>query len=201
MNEHKHFVYCGFAHITFGSWPLHKAVEYGKTYRDKGRSCLLVLGSLRGRITNGVSTTQQTPLTVGDLVLHDCYNSGAMHNPAAMHAIRNITVVSSVSVIQFKQNHHLHMTNATKRLHKFRNRSHFSRDAKRIYEKTYYSHASSVVSTVTPGGKTCTSQLIETAFLVLDWNSLRDITLCKQGIRQSRCSNLYDTSKTPKSTS
>ncbi|KAG5455007.1 hypothetical protein CSKR_111312, partial [Clonorchis sinensis] len=36
--------------------------------------------------------------------------------------------------------------NATKRLHKLRNRSHFSRDAKRIYEKTYYSHASSVVS-------------------------------------------------------
>ncbi|KAG5442325.1 hypothetical protein CSKR_109857 [Clonorchis sinensis] len=41
-------------------------------------------------------------------------------------------------------------TNATKRLHKFRNRSHFSRDAKRIYKKTYYSHTSSVVSTVTP---------------------------------------------------
>ncbi|KAG5453463.1 hypothetical protein CSKR_100524 [Clonorchis sinensis] len=40
-------------------------------------------------------------------------------------------------------------TNATKRLRQFRNRSHFSRDAKRIYEKTYYSHASSVVSTVT----------------------------------------------------
>ncbi|KAG5454470.1 hypothetical protein CSKR_114339, partial [Clonorchis sinensis] len=40
--------------------------------------------------------------------------------------------------------------NATQRLHKFRKRSHFSRDAKRIYEKTYYSHASSVVSTVTP---------------------------------------------------
>ncbi|KAG5450060.1 hypothetical protein CSKR_113375, partial [Clonorchis sinensis] len=39
--------------------------------------------------------------------------------------------------------------NATKRLHKFRNRSHFSRDAKRIYEKTYYSHATSIVSTVT----------------------------------------------------
>ncbi|KAG5447326.1 hypothetical protein CSKR_109843 [Clonorchis sinensis] len=39
--------------------------------------------------------------------------------------------------------------NATKRLHQFRNRSHFSRDAKRIYEKTYYSHASSVISTVT----------------------------------------------------
>ncbi|KAG5448818.1 hypothetical protein CSKR_103532 [Clonorchis sinensis] len=39
--------------------------------------------------------------------------------------------------------------NATKRLHKFRNRSHFSRDAKRIYEKTCYSHAASVVSTVT----------------------------------------------------
>ncbi|KAG5444234.1 hypothetical protein CSKR_104503 [Clonorchis sinensis] len=36
-----------------------------------------------------------------------------------------------------------------KRLHKYRNRSHFSRDAKRIYEKTYYSHASSVASTVT----------------------------------------------------
>ncbi|KAG5453784.1 hypothetical protein CSKR_113840, partial [Clonorchis sinensis] len=39
--------------------------------------------------------------------------------------------------------------NATKRLHKFRNRSHFSRDAKRSYEKTYYSHTLSVVSTVT----------------------------------------------------
>ncbi|KAG5454742.1 hypothetical protein CSKR_104349, partial [Clonorchis sinensis] len=40
--------------------------------------------------------------------------------------------------------------NATKRLCQFRNRSHFSRDAKRIYEKTYYSHASPVVvSTVT----------------------------------------------------
>ncbi|KAG5445401.1 hypothetical protein CSKR_104666 [Clonorchis sinensis] len=33
--------------------------------------------------------------------------------------------------------------NATKRLRKFRNRSHFSRDAKRIYEKTCYSHTSS----------------------------------------------------------
>ncbi|KAG5453845.1 hypothetical protein CSKR_109617 [Clonorchis sinensis] len=41
--------------------------------------------------------------------------------------------------------------NGTKRLHKFRNRSHFSRDAKWIYEKTYYSHASSVAPTVTPG--------------------------------------------------
>ncbi|KAG5442962.1 hypothetical protein CSKR_107138 [Clonorchis sinensis] len=40
--------------------------------------------------------------------------------------------------------------NAAKRLHKFRNRSHFSRDAKRIYEKTCYSHVSSVGSTVTP---------------------------------------------------
>ncbi|KAG5454705.1 hypothetical protein CSKR_104921, partial [Clonorchis sinensis] len=39
--------------------------------------------------------------------------------------------------------------NATKQLHKFRNRSHFSGDAKRIYEKAYYSHASSVVSTAT----------------------------------------------------
>ncbi|KAG5443964.1 hypothetical protein CSKR_103785 [Clonorchis sinensis] len=41
-------------------------------------------------------------------------------------------------------------TNVTKRLHRFRDSSHFSRDAKRIYEKTYYSHASSVVSTVAP---------------------------------------------------
>ncbi|KAG5454389.1 hypothetical protein CSKR_107229 [Clonorchis sinensis] len=41
--------------------------------------------------------------------------------------------------------------NATKQLHNFRNRSHFSRDAKRIYEKPYYSPASSVVSTVTLG--------------------------------------------------
>ncbi|KAG5452842.1 hypothetical protein CSKR_108992 [Clonorchis sinensis] len=39
--------------------------------------------------------------------------------------------------------------NATKRLRQFRNRSHFSRDAERIYEKTYYSRASSVVSTIT----------------------------------------------------
>ncbi|KAG5446480.1 hypothetical protein CSKR_112209 [Clonorchis sinensis] len=39
--------------------------------------------------------------------------------------------------------------NATKRLHKFHKRSHFSRDTKRTYEKTNYSHASSVVSTVT----------------------------------------------------
>ncbi|GAA49927.1 protein-serine/threonine kinase, partial [Clonorchis sinensis] len=39
--------------------------------------------------------------------------------------------------------------NATKRFHEFRNRCYFSRDAKRMYEKTYYSHASSVVSTVT----------------------------------------------------
>ncbi|KAG5455037.1 hypothetical protein CSKR_111711 [Clonorchis sinensis] len=45
--------------------------------------------------------------------------------------------------------------NATKRLRQFRNRSHFSRDAKRIYEKTYYSHASSVVSTVTLVVDTC----------------------------------------------
>ncbi|KAG5446326.1 hypothetical protein CSKR_113481 [Clonorchis sinensis] len=35
------------------------------------------------------------------------------------------------------------------RPYKFRNRSHFSRDAKQIYEKTCYSHAASVVSTVT----------------------------------------------------
>ncbi|GAA47846.1 hypothetical protein CLF_100873 [Clonorchis sinensis] len=41
------------------------------------------------------------------------------------------------------------MASATKRLRQFRNRSHFSRDAKRMYEKTYYSHAPSVVSTVT----------------------------------------------------
>ncbi|KAG5446746.1 hypothetical protein CSKR_114203 [Clonorchis sinensis] len=40
--------------------------------------------------------------------------------------------------------------NATKRLHKVRDSSHFSRDARRIYEKAYYSHASSAVSTVTP---------------------------------------------------
>ncbi|KAG5447322.1 hypothetical protein CSKR_109847 [Clonorchis sinensis] len=40
--------------------------------------------------------------------------------------------------------------NATKRPHKFRNRSHFPSDAKRIYENTHYSHASSVASTVTP---------------------------------------------------
>ncbi|KAG5451198.1 hypothetical protein CSKR_102628 [Clonorchis sinensis] len=40
--------------------------------------------------------------------------------------------------------------NATMRLRQFRNRSHFSRDAMQIYKKTYYSHASSVVSTVTP---------------------------------------------------
>ncbi|GAA55732.1 hypothetical protein CLF_108903 [Clonorchis sinensis] len=33
--------------------------------------------------------------------------------------------------------------NAKKRLRQFRDRSHFSRDAKRIYEKAYYSHASS----------------------------------------------------------
>ncbi|KAG5447804.1 hypothetical protein CSKR_106842 [Clonorchis sinensis] len=40
--------------------------------------------------------------------------------------------------------------NATKRLHKFRNRSYFSRDAEQIYEKKCYPHASSVVSTGTP---------------------------------------------------
>ncbi|KAG5441519.1 hypothetical protein CSKR_109766 [Clonorchis sinensis] len=34
--------------------------------------------------------------------------------------------------------------NASKRLHQFRNRSYFSRDAMRIYEKTHYSLASSV---------------------------------------------------------
>ncbi|GAA32409.1 ecotropic virus integration site 1 protein [Clonorchis sinensis] len=39
--------------------------------------------------------------------------------------------------------------NATKRLHKFRKRSHFSREAKRIYEKTCYSRTTSVVCTVT----------------------------------------------------
>ncbi|KAG5443131.1 hypothetical protein CSKR_108538 [Clonorchis sinensis] len=39
--------------------------------------------------------------------------------------------------------------NAAKRLRQFLKRYHFSRDAKRIYGKTYYSHASSVVSTVT----------------------------------------------------
>ncbi|KER31359.1 hypothetical protein T265_02408 [Opisthorchis viverrini] len=37
-------------------------------------------------------------------------------------------------------------TNDTKRLHKLRNRSHFSRDAKRSYEKTYYSRASPISS-------------------------------------------------------
>ncbi|KER26177.1 hypothetical protein T265_06531 [Opisthorchis viverrini] len=42
--------------------------------------------------------------------------------------------------------------NATKRLHKFRNRFYFSRDAKRIYKKTYYSRVSPISSTtVTPG--------------------------------------------------
>ncbi|KAG5441622.1 hypothetical protein CSKR_114412, partial [Clonorchis sinensis] len=40
--------------------------------------------------------------------------------------------------------------NVTKRLHKFRNRSRFPRDAKRIYEKTYYSHASPVLYAVAP---------------------------------------------------
>ncbi|KAG5450233.1 PHOsphatase [Clonorchis sinensis] len=40
--------------------------------------------------------------------------------------------------------------NATKRLHQFLNTIHFSRDGKLIYEKTCYSHVSSVVSTVTP---------------------------------------------------
>ncbi|KAG5453633.1 hypothetical protein CSKR_111582 [Clonorchis sinensis] len=48
--------------------------------------------------------------------------------------------------------------NATKRLHKFLNSSYFSRDAKRIYEKTYYSHASSVVSTVTLVGRASCSK-------------------------------------------
>ncbi|KAG5451887.1 hypothetical protein CSKR_111262, partial [Clonorchis sinensis] len=47
----------------------------------------------------------------------------------------------SLTVIQIQ-------ANATKRLRQFSNRSHFSRGAKRIYEKTY-SHASLVVSTVT----------------------------------------------------
>ncbi|GAA56070.1 hypothetical protein CLF_109823 [Clonorchis sinensis] len=42
------------------------------------------------------------------------------------------------------------LANATQRLRQFRKRSHFSSDAKRIYEETYYLHASSVVSTVTP---------------------------------------------------
>ncbi|KAG5441352.1 hypothetical protein CSKR_103214 [Clonorchis sinensis] len=57
------------------------------------------------------------------------------------HDIRDIA-------IHWEQNSHM-QANATKRLHQFRKRSHFSRDAKRIYEKTYYSHASPVVSTVT----------------------------------------------------
>ncbi|KER32979.1 hypothetical protein T265_01066 [Opisthorchis viverrini] len=35
---------------------------------------------------------------------------------------------------------------ATKQLHNFRNRSHFSGAAKRIYAKTYYSHVSSISS-------------------------------------------------------
>ncbi|GAA56600.1 hypothetical protein CLF_111193 [Clonorchis sinensis] len=42
------------------------------------------------------------------------------------------------------------VANVTKRLHKFRNRYHFHETRKRIYEKTYYSHASSVASIVTP---------------------------------------------------
>ncbi|KAG5449078.1 hypothetical protein CSKR_100267 [Clonorchis sinensis] len=49
----------------------------------------------------------------------------------------------SLTVTQIK-------ANATNRLRQFRNRSHFSGDAKRIYGKTYYSRVSSVVSTVTP---------------------------------------------------
>ncbi|KAG5451453.1 hypothetical protein CSKR_107628 [Clonorchis sinensis] len=36
------------------------------------------------------------------------------------------------------------LAKATKRLRQFRRRSHFSRDAKQIYEKTYYSNASLV---------------------------------------------------------
>ncbi|KER27384.1 hypothetical protein T265_05560 [Opisthorchis viverrini] len=39
--------------------------------------------------------------------------------------------------------------NATRRLHNFRTRSHFSREANWIYEITYYSHASAVAPTVT----------------------------------------------------
>ncbi|KAG5446803.1 hypothetical protein CSKR_114180 [Clonorchis sinensis] len=50
--------------------------------------------------------------------------------------------------------------NATKRFHNLRNRSHFSRDAKRIYEKTCYSHASSVVSTVTPVSAALRDELV-----------------------------------------
>ncbi|KAG5453191.1 hypothetical protein CSKR_112753 [Clonorchis sinensis] len=49
----------------------------------------------------------------------------------------------SLTVIQMQ-------ASGTKRLHKFRNGSHFSTDTKQIYEKTYYSPASSVASTVTP---------------------------------------------------
>ncbi|KER26354.1 hypothetical protein T265_06399 [Opisthorchis viverrini] len=36
--------------------------------------------------------------------------------------------------------------NVTKGLHKFRNRSQFSRDAKRVSDKTHYSHASPISS-------------------------------------------------------
>ncbi|KAG5453064.1 hypothetical protein CSKR_106230 [Clonorchis sinensis] len=58
--------------------------------------------------------------------------------------------------------------NATKRLHKFHKRSHFSRDAKRIYEKTCYSHASSVVSTVTPvHSSKIAVEILETAAAVI----------------------------------
>ncbi|GAA54384.1 hypothetical protein CLF_102680 [Clonorchis sinensis] len=56
-----------------------------------------------------------------------------------------ITEIYSLTVTQVH-------ASATKRVHKFRNRSYFSRGAKRIYEKIYYSHASSVVSTVTSVG-------------------------------------------------
>ncbi|KAG5452924.1 hypothetical protein CSKR_107472 [Clonorchis sinensis] len=57
----------------------------------------------------------------------------------------------------------LERANDTKRLRQFRNRSPFSRDAKQIYEKTYYSHASSVASTVTPVVQTASD-------LELKWN-------------------------------
>ncbi|KER21622.1 hypothetical protein T265_15048, partial [Opisthorchis viverrini] len=46
-----------------------------------------------------------------------------------------------------------HCTTSTrKRLHKSRYRSHFSRDAKQIYEQTYYSHSPSVAPTIKPSG-------------------------------------------------
>ncbi|KAG5447551.1 hypothetical protein CSKR_101325 [Clonorchis sinensis] len=90
--------------------------------------------------------------------------------------------------------------NATKRLHKFRNRPHFSRDTKRIYEKICYSHASSLVSTVTLLlSEMLEAYVVHIASFLLAWlgnltvsgsSPIERIPSVQSGLESSRCLNV-----------